>query len=112
MNSADNTTYYILLGTALAVVFCLYLQGAAYRNGCTDGYGYAREPWNPGYRRAGEYLREAMVHRWPELRMVPPDPMSGTEAVSDFFDARPLENPQADFDTADMSNVAEERRTR
>jgi hypothetical protein len=53
---------------------------AAYRNGCTDGYGYAREPVNPGYAHAGRYLRANMAHRWPELtcpvycrcRLIPP----------------------------------------
>jgi hypothetical protein len=41
---------------------------AAYRNGVTDGYGYAREPMNPGYQKAGRYLREHMAYRWRELR--------------------------------------------
>ena len=41
---------------------------ASYRNGVTDGYGYAVESWNPGYAHAGEYLREHMQHRWPALR--------------------------------------------
>lgn len=48
--------------------FCIVGIPAAYRNGVTDGYGYCREKWNPGYRRAGEYLRNHMAHRWPELR--------------------------------------------
>lgn len=49
-------------------VFSLIAGIYAYRNGVTDGYGFAREPNNPGYRRAGEYLRRNMAHRWEELR--------------------------------------------
>jgi hypothetical protein len=49
------------------VLGCLALH-AAYRNGVTDGYGYSREPNCPGYAKAGEYLRNHMAHRWPELR--------------------------------------------
>lgn len=41
---------------------------AAYQNGVTDGYGYRREPNNPGYAKAGKYLKQTMAHRWPELR--------------------------------------------
>jgi hypothetical protein len=49
------------------VLLCAVLS-VAYRNGVTDGYGYSREPNCPGYASAGKYLREHMVHRWPELR--------------------------------------------
>lgn len=56
-----------LLFVAVVVIACL-AQGAAYRNGVADGYGYGKEPWNPGYRRAGGYLRKHMAHRWKELR--------------------------------------------
>jgi len=63
----------ILLATVIgsvvgAVLFGLLVVPAAYRNGVTDGYGYAKEPGCPGYRNAGEYLRSHMAHRWPELR--------------------------------------------
>ena len=54
----------ILLATIVAVLISVM----AYRNGVNDGYGYAREPWNPGYQKAGTYLREEMSHRWPELK--------------------------------------------
>lgn len=40
--------------------------GAAYRNGVVDGYGYAKEPYAPGYAKAGDIL-QTMSHRWPEL---------------------------------------------
>jgi hypothetical protein len=40
----------------------------AYLNGVTDGYGAAREPHNPGYRKAANWLRTYMSHRWPELK--------------------------------------------
>ena len=36
----------------------------AYRNGCVDGYGAAREPGNPGYQRARRFLQKTMMHRW------------------------------------------------
>lgn len=51
------------------------LVEAAYRSGVTDGYGYAREPNCPGYAKAGEYLKNTMSHRWPEIgkRSVPTD---------------------------------------
>jgi hypothetical protein len=52
---------------ALYVVLSLMALGAAYRNGVTDGYGYSREPWHPGYAAAGDYLRKYLAHRWPEL---------------------------------------------
>jgi len=41
---------------------------AAYQNGVTDGYGFSQEPRNPGYRLAGDYLRQYMSHRWPKLK--------------------------------------------
>lgn len=52
---------------ALFVLLATTGQRAAYRNGVTDGYGYSREPNNPGYEKAGEILRRDMSHRWPEL---------------------------------------------
>jgi hypothetical protein len=54
----------LVIITIMAVVATV----SAYHNGCTDGYGYAREPEHPGYQRAGKYLRKFMAHRWPELR--------------------------------------------
>ncbi len=64
------TSMEIVLWIALLVVCWAASIGvnAAYRNGVTDGYGFSRERWNPGYRRAGEYLKQYMAHRWPELR--------------------------------------------
>lgn len=63
------STLEIILLSLLAVVFVLALMNAraAYRNGAVDGYGFAREPGNPGYRHAGLYLSRFMVHRWNEL---------------------------------------------
>ena len=61
----------VLVGLAafvLGIGVSLVSLGAAYRNGVTDGYGYAREPSCAGYSRAGEYLRKYMAHRWHELR--------------------------------------------
>ena len=64
------TTIEFTLSAALFMVCLMAHIGvyAAYQNGVTDGYGFAREPRNPGYRRAGEYLRKHMAHRWRELR--------------------------------------------
>lgn len=57
----------------LVLILTLGIIGAsairnAYLNGVTDGYGAAREPNNPGYRKASDWLREHMSHRWPELK--------------------------------------------
>jgi len=52
---------FLLLTTAIAAV------RAAYFNGVNDGYGYSQEPRNPGYQKAGRWLRRYGAHRWPEL---------------------------------------------
>ena len=52
-------------------ILSIYAVEAAYRNGATDGYGYSREPNNPGYRKAGEFLRKRMAYRWRELAAPP-----------------------------------------
>ena len=62
----------------LFCVIAILACSAAYRNGVTDGYGYAREPSNPGYRRAGRYLRKRMAYRWPELRATEKGSPSGS----------------------------------
>jgi len=56
-----------MAGFALAIVIGCIASHAAYTNGVTDGCGFAFEPRNPGYRRAGRYLRRYMQHRWPQL---------------------------------------------
>lgn len=55
----------------LLVAVALAGMRAAYRNGVTDGYGFAREPENPGYADAGRYLTERMSHRWSSLSPTP-----------------------------------------
>ena len=57
----------IILCCLLSAVGLLSTR-AAYRNGVNDGYGYSREPDNPGYQRAGDYLRKYCADRWSELR--------------------------------------------
>jgi hypothetical protein len=58
----------ILFGALLIVTGAASIGvKAAYQNGVTDGYGFAREPRNPGYQKAGQYLREYMAYRWREL---------------------------------------------
>lgn len=61
----------VLIGTLLGLGLGAWGRAAAYRNGLTDGYGFSREPRNPGYRAAGLYLCRRMHHRWPELRRWP-----------------------------------------
>lgn len=64
-----NTTEIILILFLLVLSIASVLgQAAAYHNGVTDGFGFAREPKNPGYAKAGRYLKKYMVHRWRELR--------------------------------------------
>ena len=65
----------VCLTSLAAVLGCV----VAYQNGATDGYGYAQEPNNPGYQRAGGYLKATMAHQWAGLRpdkpkFVPPPP--------------------------------------
>jgi hypothetical protein len=60
--------FWCLLGQLLWVAVATFAVRAAYRNGVNDGYGFSREPKNPGYRKAGDYLTRYMYHRWPELR--------------------------------------------
>jgi hypothetical protein len=51
-----------LVGVAISL-FMHLANRAAYRNGCNDGYGFSKEPNNPGYREAGKIL----LKRWPEI---------------------------------------------
>ena len=66
--SDDMVGVLAVLGFIALMVFFAVGMHAAYRNGVTDGYGYAKEPSCPGYQAAGEILRATMAHRWPELR--------------------------------------------
>lgn len=56
-----------LAGGACLLIIGLVAIRASYNSGVCDGYGYAKEPENPHYARAGEYLRDVMSHQWPEL---------------------------------------------
>lgn len=56
-----------LYGFAAGVAFGTYGCYCAYRNGVTDGFGFAWEPTNPGYRKAGRYLKKHMAYRWRQL---------------------------------------------
>jgi hypothetical protein len=55
----------LLFGLSIVGVLCAMV---AYHNGVTEGYGYGREPGNPGYAQAGRYLRKHCAHRWSELK--------------------------------------------
>jgi hypothetical protein len=60
-----------VMGWIVAGLFMLLsvvAVSSAYNNGVNDGYGFSREPDNPGYQRAGNYLVHYCSHRWPELR--------------------------------------------
>ena len=64
-----------LLWALLSVIAC----AAAYRNGVNDGYGFSQEPWNPGYRKAGNYLRKHCRMRW----RVPPEEIEFSPGTAD-----------------------------
>ena len=59
---------WLVIGFFFGRTVGMLVSSAAWRNGVTVGYGYAKEPRNPGYQAAGEYLRKFMAHRCPELR--------------------------------------------
>lgn len=113
------TLQFVTAGIAVLclVVLALAAQsvGAAYRNGVTDGYGYAKEPNCPGYAHAGEYLRRHMKHRWPELdparpkgKPIPPQGGSGTAVIRAPY-AAPTDIPARP--PADPKSRAKPRRT-
>ena len=56
----------LLFVIVVMLAFVWSAVGAAYRNGVVDGYGFAKEPDNPGYQAAAPILK-CMAHRWPEL---------------------------------------------
>lgn len=60
------TWFDVLLSIVLLSFAYIVKRGidAAYRNGCNDGYGFSKEPNNPGYREAGKIL----LKRWPEIQ--------------------------------------------
>lgn len=62
-----NAVGLVLLGSVLGLASGCVFTWATYRNGVTDGFGFAWEPTNPGYRKAGRYLREHMTYRWRQL---------------------------------------------
>ena len=62
------TEWLWVFGGAAALVFVVYSNVCAYRNGVTDGFGFAWEPKNPGYQKAGRYLRKYMSYRWRQLK--------------------------------------------
>lgn len=57
---------------------------AAYRDGVTDGYGYAKSPNSPSHAIAGKYLRENMSHRWPELKDEPVSKFRRSPSITEF----------------------------
>lgn len=57
-------TWLHVLGIAALIGFICYAQKCAYYNGVNDGFGYGQEPTNPGYRKAGAYLRKYAAYRW------------------------------------------------
>lgn len=64
----DMIDAWIVLAFFSVFMFIAHLNiNAAYRNGVCDGYGFSKEPNNPGYKKAGEYLKKVMSHRWPEI---------------------------------------------
>lgn len=57
--------YLVIMGVCLVSYFS---SRACYSNGVADGYGYSREPRNPGYAYAGLLLKKYSEHRFRELR--------------------------------------------
>lgn len=58
----------ILSTVCFGIIVCVLLSNrAAYRNGVADGYGFSREPDNPGYQEARTILIEGSSHRWPDI---------------------------------------------
>jgi hypothetical protein len=72
-----NLEWITVVISIIALVIVLFGLDASYKNGASDGYGYSREPGNPGYRRAGLYLFHHMSYRWRGI----PDPSDPGEAV-------------------------------
>ena len=59
---------------------------AAWRNGVVDGFGYAVEPRNPGYQKAGNHLRKVMDHRWGDLlKNISYRQFKGTDDLSEII---------------------------
>ena len=84
----------VIVGLITLLVFAAVVSAlgcaAAYRNGVTDGYGYAKEPNCPGYAMAGEYLRRVMAHRWPELRPQPKGKLIPPQGGTGIIRLRPV----------------------
>ena len=59
---------WILIGNLTWMIVASFCMKWSYQNGVADGYGYSREPNNPLYQKAGEWLRKNAAHRWMELR--------------------------------------------
>ncbi len=57
----------IPVGVLMLLFVFLMAVSAAYSNGVHDGYGFSKEPNNPGYQKAASILQHSS-HRWPELK--------------------------------------------
>ena len=84
----------LLLFSCCATVWLTWLVlQAAWRNGVADGYGYARYPTNPGYRKAGDYL--ASIHALPKERQLKPGAYLQTVDEAGSLDPELLESVRA-----------------
>lgn len=75
---------WIFAAIACCSVICSITNRAAYRNGVADGYGFSREPHNPGYQDAKNILIEGSSHRWPDIEAFSVSPFS-LQQVKDGF---------------------------
>lgn len=65
MYSFNEENSFVIFTALLLLLFLACLGSwASYRNGVNDGYGYSKEPTNPGYQKAGNYLKKYCKHRW------------------------------------------------
>lgn len=79
-------TWGFAIGAALYLAMTIAAIRSAYSNGANDGYGYARDPSNPGYQRAGRCLYEFMSHRYDNV----PKPGDVTHVTVDSDDDEPI----------------------
>lgn len=61
------------MGFIIATFLARLTMRSVYNCGIKDGYGFAKEEFNPDFQDAGDYLKEHHSERWPELAPLPAD---------------------------------------
>lgn len=59
----QETIVAVVLIYLLTYIFSIWGIKSSYHNGVNDGYGFSKEKDNPGYKCAGDYLKNNMSHR-------------------------------------------------